>query len=278
MRYMLIHAVDETRLGDLPPHIETELEAWVEEMVGRGIELDGARLHATSDATTVRAPGGDTQVTDGPFAETKEQIAGYDVIDCPDLDTALAVAAAHPTLHVGAIEVRAFEGEGARPPGPGDRARRPSALPAAGLRGHGRGAEEEETADADDAPDADDADEGDDDVDALDLRRGRSSPVRLAAGVHPTRAVTVRRVDGQVVTTDGPFAETKEQVAGFDLLECADLDDAIQVAAGAPGGGGRRARAAPASWSEDPVRSSWSSRTTTSPPASPRAGGGSSPA
>jgi hypothetical protein len=115
MKYMLIHAVDETRLVDLPPHIETELHGWVEEMLGRGIELDGARLHDTSDATTVRAPGGDTQVTDGPFAETKEQIAGYDVIDCPDLDTALAVAAAHPTLHVGAIEVRAFEGQGPDP-------------------------------------------------------------------------------------------------------------------------------------------------------------------
>ena len=48
-------------------------------------------------------------MTDGPFAETKEQIAGYDVIDCPDLDTAIAVASAHPTLHVGAIEVRAFD-------------------------------------------------------------------------------------------------------------------------------------------------------------------------
>ena len=46
--------------------------------------------------------------------------------------------------------------------------------------------------------------------------------------------MTVRRVDGTVVTTDGPFAETKEQVAGFDLLECTDLDDAIEVAAGHP--------------------------------------------
>ena len=50
--------------------------------------------------------------------------------------------------------------------------------------------------------------------------------------------MTVRRIDGQVVTTDGPFAETKEQVAGFDLLECRDLDDAIAVAAGHPVAGG----------------------------------------
>ena len=109
MKYMLIHAVDESRLGDPSPQVETELAAWEEEMVGRGIELDGARLFPTSDATTVRVPDGDVQVTDGPFAETKEQIAGYDVLDCPDLDTAIAVAAAHPTLSVGAIEVRAFD-------------------------------------------------------------------------------------------------------------------------------------------------------------------------
>ena len=50
----------------------------------------------------------------------------------------------------------------------------------------------------------------------------------------PDQAVTVRRVNGEVVTTDGPFAETKEQIAGFDLLECTDLDDAIAVAAGHP--------------------------------------------
>ena len=108
MKYMLIHALDESRVDDIPPQVETELTSWADEMVGRGIELDGARLFPTSDATTVRAPAGDVQVTDGPFAETKEQIAGYYVIDCPDLDTAIAVAGAHPTLNVGAIEVRAF--------------------------------------------------------------------------------------------------------------------------------------------------------------------------
>ena len=84
------------------------LDAWVHEMLARGVLLDGARLHPVSDATTVRARGGSPVVTDGPFAETKEQVAGYDVIDCPDLDAAVAVAAAHPTTHVGSIEVRAF--------------------------------------------------------------------------------------------------------------------------------------------------------------------------
>jgi hypothetical protein len=225
MKYMMIHAVEESRLRDLPPHIETDLRAWLDEMVGRGIELDGARLHPTSDATTVRAPGGDAQVTDGPFAETKEQVAGYDVIDCPDLDTALAVAAAHPTLNVGAIEVRAFEGQGPDPQVPdevaGDR-RRYLMLVCASM------------GDTDDAgPEDAQDDEGLEIIERWITDTGERRLYGWALE-HPSHAVTVRRVDGKVVTTDGPFAETKEQVAGFDLLECADLDDAIQVAAAHP--------------------------------------------
>jgi hypothetical protein len=240
MKYMLIHAVDESRVGELPPHIETELTAWAEEMVGRGIELDGARLFPTSDATTVRVPDGDVQVTDGPFAETKEQIAGYDVLDCADLDTAIAVAAAHPTLHVGAIEVRAFDDGMPTPEVPetvADGMRRYLMLVCADMR-RAMAATTAQTPSPDlwdppepELPDAEDdverwiADAG--------PRRIYGWPLQL-----PSQAVTVRRVDGRVVTTDGPFAETKEQVAGFDLLECRDLDDAISVAAGHPVAGG----------------------------------------
>ena len=109
MKYLMIHAVDQDATPNDPTCASPEaLDAWVQEMLARGVLLDGARLHPVSDATTVRAPGGSPVVTDGPFAETKEQVAGYDVIDCPDLDSALAVAAAHPTTQVGSIEVRAF--------------------------------------------------------------------------------------------------------------------------------------------------------------------------
>ena len=236
MKYMLIHAVDETRLDALPPQVETELGAWVEEMVGRGVELDGARLHPVSDATTVRAPAGDVQVTDGPFAETKEQIAGYDVIDCPDLDTAVAVASAHPTLHVGAIEVRPFDQgmpDPQVPETPADGKRRYLMLVCADMRR----AMAETTAQAPSPdlwdPPEPEAPDPEDDVDRWIADAGPRRIYGWALEL-PNQAVTVRRVDGQVVTTDGPFAETKEQVAGFDLLECADLDDAIAVAAGHP--------------------------------------------
>jgi YCII-related domain len=70
-------------------------------------------------------------------------------------------------------------------------------------------------------------------IDDLGDRRLYGWPLEL-----PDRAVTVRRVDDGIVTTDGPFAETKEQIAGYDLLECSDLDEAIAAAAAHPVAGG----------------------------------------
>jgi hypothetical protein len=77
-------------------------------MEGRGVRLSGNRLALTTDATTVRVREGDVLVSDGPFAETKEQIGGYDVIECADLDEAIEVAAKHPVAKFGTIEVRPF--------------------------------------------------------------------------------------------------------------------------------------------------------------------------
>jgi hypothetical protein len=83
-------------------------EAWVEEMDRRGIRLEGNALRLVSDATTVSVRGGEVLIADGPFAETKEQIAGYDIIDCADLDEAIEVASKHPVARFGKIEVRPF--------------------------------------------------------------------------------------------------------------------------------------------------------------------------
>lgn len=71
-------------------------------MEGRGILLPGGHeLRPVSDARTVR-------ISDGPFAETKEQIGGFDVLDCASLDEALEVVAKHPVARFGAIDVRPF--------------------------------------------------------------------------------------------------------------------------------------------------------------------------
>ena len=66
----------------------------------------GERLRLTSDATTVRVRDGEILTTDGPFAETKEQLAGYFVVDCKNLDEAIEVAARIPGAKDGSIEVR----------------------------------------------------------------------------------------------------------------------------------------------------------------------------
>jgi hypothetical protein len=105
MRYMLLICADES--VEVSPE-EASPEPWVEEMQRRGVLRDGSRLRPVSDATTVRLHGGEVVLSDGPFAETKEQIAGFDVIECEDLDEAVEVASKHPVAKFGAIEVRPF--------------------------------------------------------------------------------------------------------------------------------------------------------------------------
>jgi hypothetical protein len=81
-------------------------EVWLAETGTR--RLDGDRLRPPAEATTVRVRGGQTVLTDGPFAETKEQIAGYDVLDCADLDEAIEIASKHPVAAFGMLELRPF--------------------------------------------------------------------------------------------------------------------------------------------------------------------------
>jgi hypothetical protein len=110
MRYMMLVCVTEG--VELSPEEAAQVgpatDAWVEEMAGRGIRVEGHELRPVSDATTVRMRDGELLISDGPFAETKEQIAGFDIIDCQDLDEAIEVAAKHPVAAFGSIEVRPF--------------------------------------------------------------------------------------------------------------------------------------------------------------------------
>src|SRR6266478_2768670 len=80
--------------------------AYTEAMQKAGILLGGNRLRPTSDATTVRVSGGKAQVLNGPYADTKEQLGGYYMIEVPDLDAALSWAARCPGAEHGTIEVR----------------------------------------------------------------------------------------------------------------------------------------------------------------------------
>lgn len=108
MRYMLlIYGCDRPEPGD--PGFEAALErvdAFVGECRKRGAFLAGDPLRPVSTATTVRVRDGQTLMTDGPFAETHEQLGGYYVLDCRGLDEALELAALCPMAQLGSIEVR----------------------------------------------------------------------------------------------------------------------------------------------------------------------------
>jgi hypothetical protein len=86
--------------------LEQGYQALFQEVTGRGIIRGGNQLQPVSTATTVRVRKSQALITDGPFAETKEQLAGYFVLDCKDLDEALALAEKMPDVKHGAIEVR----------------------------------------------------------------------------------------------------------------------------------------------------------------------------
>ncbi len=113
MRYMLLIYTNEQSREALSreerERIAGEHAALMVEMNGRGILQGAEPLQPTGNATTVRAQNGKVLVTDGPFAETKEQLAGYYLLDCKDLDEALEWAARIPTAcggGSGCVEVR----------------------------------------------------------------------------------------------------------------------------------------------------------------------------
>jgi hypothetical protein len=110
MRYILLICTDESAVSAVSPEegaaMMGEYFAFAEEMGKRGVLQGGERLRPTTDATTVRLRDGEVITSDGPFAETKEQVGGYYVVDCKDLDEAIEVAAKIPGARIGTIEVR----------------------------------------------------------------------------------------------------------------------------------------------------------------------------
>lgn len=105
MRYLLLIYEDESN----PPPDDAEMAQWFEytqALRDAGAHLAGEALHPTSAATTVRVKSGDTVATDGPFAETREQLGGFYMIDVDDLDAAIEWAARVPNADRGSIEIR----------------------------------------------------------------------------------------------------------------------------------------------------------------------------
>ena len=109
MKYLLLHRVVEDTLPIARAEVAADgsLAAWLNETTASGVNLDGAQLEATDNAAIVDNRDGELMITDGPFTETKEQIAGFDIIECADLSEAIKIAARHPTARrYGRIEIR----------------------------------------------------------------------------------------------------------------------------------------------------------------------------
>ena len=110
MQYMLLiysNEADEPKPGsaEMEPHMQGYF-SFTEEVRTAGKLVAGDALHPVASATTVRVRGESTETTDGPFAETKEQLGGYYLLDCEDLDEAIAYAAKIPSAKLGSIEIR----------------------------------------------------------------------------------------------------------------------------------------------------------------------------
>lgn len=110
MRYLLlIYGNEAAQSAMTPADIEAEMGAYwayTNAVKEAGVNLASEALHPTTAATTVRVRDGKTLTTDGPFAETKEQLGGFYMLDCKDLDEAIAWAAKIPGAQHGSIEVR----------------------------------------------------------------------------------------------------------------------------------------------------------------------------
>ena len=111
MRYLCLLIGEPDTAGPTPGTPEfmqmlADYQSATRAMAAAEVLIDSGPLQQPASATTIRVRGGETLVTDGPFAELKEQIGGYYVLDCADLDEAMRWAATIPAARFGAIEIR----------------------------------------------------------------------------------------------------------------------------------------------------------------------------
>ena len=106
MQYMLLIYSNENRSDDGDEEVIKRYGKFTQEVGDAGKLVSADRLKPATAATTVRIRNGETLVTDGPFAETKEQLGGYYVLECENIDEALQYAAKIPAAEIGSIEVR----------------------------------------------------------------------------------------------------------------------------------------------------------------------------
>lgn len=210
--------------------------AYVATLLKEGYVIqDGATLQPTCTAKTLRWQNGAVVVTDGPFAETKEQFGGVCVLEARDMDHVVELMVKHPALHHGAaIEIRPVNEEALQ--------RQAASIDA--LRPNARAVDPQATRFVsmghinENGPHAGCKDE----FGAMLAECKKFDEVRImngqwlsAIGLQSVQtAKTLRVKEGKVIVTDGPFAETKEQLGGIVILAFKDMNDAISTLSNHP--------------------------------------------
>jgi hypothetical protein len=110
MKYLMLICWDVEKMNSQTEGEPIESFPWLDDVQARGVWVAGEHLAPPRRARSVRVRDGKTTVTDGPFAETKEVVGGFDILECGNLDEAVEIAAGHPAAQTGTIEVRPLWG------------------------------------------------------------------------------------------------------------------------------------------------------------------------
>jgi hypothetical protein len=231
MKYMLLmYGAEDDWTDDERSACMTESVKVCHELASRGKYLAASPLHSVTTARTVRVRDGEALITEGPFAETTEQLGGYFVLDLEHLDEAIAVATRLPPARKGTVEIRPLYPLDGLPPtrhlpsGGGESSSTAYML----LCYDDEAAWKEEGADALKA--------GMSEALALVRELNDSGRYVSAAPLHPAETATCVRVrDGKRTTTDGPYAETNEVLGGYYVILADNQDEALGIAARHPG-------------------------------------------
>ena len=196
---------------------EDNIAEWVEQTIANGTLVDGDRVEPRENAKTVRVRNGELLVTDGPFTESKEWVNGWGVMEFADLDEAIEVMSKHPVARFGQVEIRPMFADDDTQHERTDTKKKKFIMFVA----------------VDGDPDTDPAPEPDVDKWVAD-NDGSGARVAGHQLAYLEDATTIRLRDGEVLVTDGPFTESKEWIAGYDILDVDSMDDAIAIAAAHP--------------------------------------------
>lgn len=231
MKYMLlVYSPEKSWTQEEWTACTVESTAVCHDLQAQGQFIAASPLHPVATAASVRVRQGQTLITDGPFAETTEQLGGFFLIDVPDLDAAIAIAGRLPAAKKGTVEIRPiYELEDLPPdsfslkPGAGWSGSRYMFLCYDDEQAWNKAGPEALKAAMQEAV-------------SLTHQLAKRSQYISASPLHPvSMATSVRIREGRRMVTDGPFAETREFLGGYYVILAKDLSEAVSIAAQHPG-------------------------------------------